>query len=62
MGNIKKLHRPQRVNILAEEKDLKYLKSKGINRSKFFRQSIEHFKQGMIIYNFVEGDEIDDDE
>ena len=42
------------VLILIEEDQDTYLKSKGINKSKFVRQAIESYKQGKWSYDYLE--------
>jgi len=45
------------VAITMEKDQVRYLKKKGINRSKFVRQAVEAHKEGKFDYQFLELDE-----
>ena len=53
-----KAGRPKELNdgivrtIMMETQDFEYLKSKGINMSKFFRQCVDNLRNGKIEYKY----------
>jgi len=48
-----------KITILIEKKQILYLKSIGIGRSKFMRQAISAHKKGQFIYKYIDEDDIE---
>lgn len=47
------------ITITVEKKAVKFLKKKGVNRSRFFRQACIAYRDGKFEYSHVDEDESD---